>query len=264
MSEKVTYGIKNVYYAPITISESGVVTFGTPVALHGASEIALSTVGEPVKVYADNVVYVKFSVNQGYEGDLSVYNIPDTFSQAHLGMSIDNNNVLVEAASATQQDFALLFEFDTDTAKTKRTALYNVSASRPEINGATKEDTIDPQPFAVPIVASPATDSGYVKASIVGDSNDATWASWFSSVYTPAAATQYRVSVKIQVGTTAIANALVVCGGKIGTTDSTGYAYFMLPNGTYDILVSATGHTAKADTVTVTSAAISKTVTLVA
>lgn len=262
--EKVLFGIKNVHYAPITVSESGTVTFGTPVALPGASEIALSTVGDPVKVYADNVVYVKFSVNQGYEGDLSVYAIPDAFSQAHLGMTIDPNGVLVEAASATQQDFALMYEFDTETTKTKRTVLYCVSASRPEINGATKENSIDPQPFAVPIVASPALDTEYVKASIVGDSNDATWASWFSSVYTPAASTQYRASVKVQVGTTPIANALVVCGDKIGRTDSTGFAYFMLPNGTYDILVSATGHTAKADTVTVSSAAVSKTVTLVA
>lgn len=266
MGEKITYGIKNVHYAKISVSEAGAVTFGTPVALPGASEIALSTVGDPVKVYADNIVYVKFHVNQGYEGDLSVFNIPDAFSKDHLGMLLDSNGVLVESASATQDDFALLFEFDTDIAKTKRTVLYSVSAGRPELNSATKEDTIDPQPFAIPLTASPAPDTEYVKASVVGDSGDAAWSSWFSSVYTPASSAQYLVTVTITDDATptpaAIAEALVVCGGKFAKTDSTGKAYFMLPNGTYDILVSADGYTADTDSVTVSSAAATKTVAL--
>lgn len=264
--EKVTYGIKNVHYAKITRSESGVVTFGPPVALPGASEIALSTVGDPVKVYADNIVYVKFHVNQGYDGNLSIFNIPDAFSKDHLGMTLDSNGVLVEVASADQADFALLYEFDTDTAKTKRTVLYSVSAGRPEINSATKEETVDPQPNSIPITASPASDTEYVKASVVGDASDDAWASWFDSVYTSAAGTQYLVTVTVTDDATptpaAIADALVVCGGKFARTDSAGEATFMLPNGTYDVLVSADGYVADTDSVTVSSAAASKTVAL--
>lgn len=264
MSEKVTFGIKNVYYAKISVSESGAVTFGTPIPLPGASEIALSTVGDPVKVYADNIVYVKFHVNQGYDGNLSIFNIPDAFSKDHLGMLLDANGVLVEAASADQADFALLFEFDTDTTKTKRTVLYSVSAGRTEINSATKEDTVDPQPNSIPITASPAGDTEYVKASIVGDANDPAWANWFLSVYTPSESTQYQVAITVTDGTDPIAEALVVCGGKFAKTDSTGKAYFMLPNGTYDVLLSADGYTAKTDSITVASATVSQSVTMVA
>lgn len=264
--EKVTYGIKNVHYAKISVSESGVVTFGTPVPLPGASEIALSTVGDPVKVFADNVVYVKFHVNQGYEGDLSIYSIPDAFAKDHLGMIQDSNGVLVEVASATQEDFALMYEFDTDTTKTKRTLLYNVSAARPQISGKTKEESIDPEPDSIPITASPASDTEYVKASIVGDSNDATWAAWFASVYTPAATTQYLVTVTVTDDATptpaAIADALVVCGGKFARTNAAGKAFFMQPNGDYDIMISAEDFVAEVDSVTVSSAAATKTVQL--
>lgn len=185
MAEKITYGIKNVYAAKITIT-NGAITFGTPAALPGASEITLSTAGEDVRIYADNVVYYKTGVNQGYTGTLSLYAIPDTFYTDYLGYIKDDNDVLVEAADGAKADFALLFEFDTDTAKTKRTVLYNVTASRPEISSSTKEDKIDPQPFAIPITASPAIDTGYVKASIVGDEDDETWAGWFTAVYTTA------------------------------------------------------------------------------
>lgn len=185
MSEKITYGIKNVYAAKIT-NTSGTITYGTPSALPGARELTLSTVGEDVKIYADNVVYFKTGVNQGYTGTLSLYAIPDAFYTDYLGYIKDTNDVLVESATASKADFALIFEFETDTDETKRSVLYNVTASRPEISNTTKEDTIDPQPFEIPIVASPAIDTGYVKASIVGDSDDTTWAGWLAAVYTPA------------------------------------------------------------------------------
>jgi phi13 family phage major tail protein len=263
MSEKVTFGIKNVYYAPKTVSEGGVVSYGTPVRLPGASEISLPTVGDPVKVYADNVVYVKFNVNQGYEGNLSIYNIPESFSKDILGMTTDGNGVLVENASAVQKDFALMFEFDTDTAKTKRSVLYNVSAGRPDQNGKTKEESIDPEAYSIPIAATPLEGTEWVKASIVGDSTNTTWANWFSSVYTPDEDDQYQVEVLVSTGSAGIKDALVVCGGKIGMTNASGKAYFMLPAGTYDILVSASGYVADVDTVTVVDANVEKTITMV-
>ena len=263
MSEKVTFGIKNVYYAVKTVSELGAVSYGTPVRLPGASEISLPTVGDPVKVYADNVVYVKFNVNQGYEGNLSIYNIPESFSKDILGMSTDGNGVLVENASAVQKDFALLFEFDTDTAKTKRNVLYNVSAGRPDQNGKTKEESIDPEAYSIPIAATPLEGTEWVKASVVGDSTNATWTNWFSSVYTPDEDDQYQVEVLVSTGSAGIPNALVVCGGKIAMTNSAGKAYFMLPAGTYDVLISVSGYVADTDSVTVVDANVTKTVTMV-
>lgn len=256
--EKITYGIRNVYVSEVSVSEAGAVTYGTPTALPGATEIALPPVGDAVKKYADNVVYVKMNVNQGYDGTLSIFNIPDWFARDYLGMTLDSNGVLVENSTGTKKDFALIFEFITDTAKTKRNVLYNCTAGRADIASATTEEGADPQPFSVPIVAAPAYDNQNVKASIVGDSNDATWSGWLSSVYTPAAATQYQVAVTVTKTAVAQVDALVVCGGKFAKTDALGKAYFMLPNGTYDVMVSATGCTAMVSTVTVSSANTTK------
>lgn len=259
MAEKITYGIKNVFAAKKTVSDLGVVTFGTPTALPGATEISLPPVGENKKVYADNVVYTTVATNQGYDGNLSIYNIPDWFSTEYLGMTVDDNGVLIENASGTKSDFALIFEFATDTASTKRNVMYNCTAGRTDLNGATKEDTVDPQAFSVPIVTSPLEGTEYVKASKVGDSTDATWASWLSSVYVPAATAQFKVTVVV----TDVIGALVVCGGKFAHTNASGNAYFMLPAGTYDIMVSATDKVAQVSTVTVASADVSETITLV-
>lgn len=181
-TEKLTYGIKNVYAAKITNTD-GVITYGTPKAITGATEITLSAAGEEVKIHADDAVYFVTSVNGGYTGNLNTYTLPDWFYTDFLGYIADANGVLVESEGAPKADFALIFEFATESAKTKRNVLYNVSASRPEVSSKTKENTIDPQPLSVPLTASPAIDTGYIKASIVGDSTDTTWAGWLSEVY---------------------------------------------------------------------------------
>ena len=85
MNEKITYGIKNVKYAKKTIAEDGSVTFATPVAIPGAYEIALPTVGETAKVYADNITYVKIPSNQGYDGNFGCYGLPESFLTDILG-----------------------------------------------------------------------------------------------------------------------------------------------------------------------------------
>lgn len=181
--DKITYGIQNVYYAKATEDENGALTYGEPVALKGATEITLSTVGDPVKVYADDTMYYNESVNQGYEGNLNIYAIPESFYKDILGMATDENGVLVEKSTDKGAPFALMFEFLTDSADTKRTVMYNCTAARPEISESTKEETVDPEAFSIPITCSPRKDNYKVKASIVGNSSDATWSGWFTEVY---------------------------------------------------------------------------------
>lgn len=258
MNEKITYGIKNVYAAKLIRAESGKVSFEVPKLLSGTSEMSLSAVGEPVKVYADNIVYVKMGVNQGYAGNLSIYHIPDWFYKEHLGYTIDANGVLIEDAAGVMNEFALLFEFNTETKLTKRSVLYNCTAARSELGSKTKQETIEANLFSVPIVASPATDTGYVKASITGDESDATWGSWFDSVYIPNIAPQYSVDIIV----TGTSYALVVFDEKMGYTDEDGHVRFMAPAGTYQIYVYSPGSTPKIDSVTVSTEAVKKTIEL--
>lgn len=184
--EKITYGIKNLMYAKKTVGENGQVSFAKPVAIPGAYEISLPTVGDTTKVYADNITYAKIPANQGYDGSFGCYGLPETFQKDILGYEEDANGVLVEKAGAVCSEFALLGEFNTDTEKTKKWVLYNCSAKRPEFGGETKQENITAKQVSVPIAASPleGTDE-LIKATIVGDKDNTVWANWFNNVYMP-------------------------------------------------------------------------------
>ena len=177
---KVKFGLKNVHYAPVTFSD-GVPSFATPVAIPGAVSLSLSINGEPENFYADDGVFFVINNNMGYEGDLEVALIPENFRTGPLGEVLDANNVLVEQADRQLSPFALLFEFDGDQ-KHIRHVLYNCTASRPSVEGATKEDTIEVKTETLNIKAAPLPD-GVVKAR-TGDNTDSTvYESWYGSVY---------------------------------------------------------------------------------
>ena len=59
--------------------KSGAVTFGTPVAMPGAVSLSLEPNGEPSNFYADGYAYYTISNNMGYEGDLELAMVPESF-----------------------------------------------------------------------------------------------------------------------------------------------------------------------------------------
>ena len=194
---KVKFGLKNVHYAPLTFSD-GVPSFATPVAIPGAVSLSLSINGEPENFYADNGVYFVINNNMGYEGDLEVALIPESFRTGPLGEVLDANNVLVEKADRQLSPFALLFEFDGDQ-KHIRHVLYNCTASRPSVESATKEDTIEVKTETLNIKAAPLPD-GVIKAK-TGDNTDSTvYEGWYGSVYVAQASSNIAKLSALSVG----------------------------------------------------------------
>jgi phi13 family phage major tail protein len=177
---KVKYGLKNTYYAVIT-EAGGVVAYATPKRVPGAVNIALKPAGEKVKFPADDIEdYFGENVNNGYDGDLEMALIPDDFRIDVLGETRDANNAIIENAEATVKRFALLFEFDGDANKTRH-VLYNVLASRPDIEGTTRSNTKEPKSEKLSIEARPAVDTSDVKAKVLqGESG---YDTFFSAVY---------------------------------------------------------------------------------
>ena len=182
-NNKVKYNLKNAHYAMLHIAQDGTVSYDTPVAIPGAVSISLDANGEPENFYADGIAYYVINNNMGYDGDLELAMIPESFRVDALNETLDDNKVLIENANTELNSFALLFEFDGDV-KHIRHVLYNCSASRPGIEGKTNEESREVQTETLTIKATPLA-SGVVKAK-TGNTTDATvYQNWYQSVYMP-------------------------------------------------------------------------------
>ena len=183
---KVKYNLKNAHYAMLSIGENGAVSYGTPTAMPGSVSISLDANGEPENFYADGEAYYVINNNMGYNGDLELAMIPESFRTDALKEELDDKGVLIENAQVELAAFALLFEFDGDQRHIRH-VLYNCSASRPGIEGKTNEESRDVQTEKLTIKAAPLA-NGMVKAK-TGDTTDATvYNDWYKAVYMPAAA----------------------------------------------------------------------------
>ena len=188
MNNKVKFNICNCHYALQRVAEDGEMTFDKPVAMPGAVSLALDPNGEPESFYADGIEYYIIANNMGYDGDLELALIPESFRTDVLKEEADGNEVLVENANSETGAFALLFEFDGDVRKIRH-VLYNCSASRPKIEGKTNEESREVQTETLTVKATPLAD-GMVKAK-TGDSTDETvYNDWYKAVYMPTAAAE--------------------------------------------------------------------------
>jgi phi13 family phage major tail protein len=151
----------------------------------GAVSISLDPTGEPESFYADGIEYYVINNNQGYDGDLELAMIPESFQTDILKEEADANNVLVENANSETGSFALLFEFDGDIRKIRH-VMYNCSASRPTIESKTNEEDKEVQTETLTIKARPLA-SGYVKAKTGDSTTDTVYNNWYKSVYEPTA-----------------------------------------------------------------------------
>lgn len=180
---KVKFGLKNVYYALLTIEENEA-TFGTPVRIPGAVNLTMDAQGEPSTFYADDMAYYVTAANDGYSGTLEIALIPDSFRTDVLKESLDETaKVLTENVSAEAAPFALLFEFSGDQ-KATRHVLYNCSATRPSLSGATTTNTKEPTTESLTITATPLP-NGNIRAKTTADTPATQYNAWYTSVWQP-------------------------------------------------------------------------------
>lgn len=179
---KVLYGIRKVYVAKLT-EEEGVITYGTPFAVEGATGFSPEPQGDEVTFYADDKIYFRKENNNGYQGDLTLAVTPEAFLTEILGRMKDSNDVVIEASDAKSVRFALMFEAEGDP-KNRRYVFWDCTAGRPNREFATTEDSIEVGTESVQITIVPrSTDNaigGYVEKT---DDNAEVYDGWFSEVY---------------------------------------------------------------------------------
>ncbi len=189
---KVKFNLRNVHYALVKTNTAEGMTFDTPVAIEGAVSISFSPSGDLSNFFADGYAYYTISNNAGYEGDLELALIPESFLVDVLKEELDNNNVLIEKSNVETQNFALLFEFDGDVKKIRH-VMYCCSATRPDVSSATKEENVEVKTETLTISATPSA-CELVKAKTGDNVTDFAYQNWYKNVYIPDTTTSNEVS----------------------------------------------------------------------
>lgn len=183
---KVEFGLRNCYYAVVTVDESGKITYGAPKKLPGAVSITFDKSGDLIRFKADDIDYYTNTNNQGYEGTLTLARVPEDFRTEVLKEKKTEKGVLVENSDAQTANIALMFEFQGDV-KATRHLLYYCSVNRPSVGSKTK-DSGDPNTTELAMVASPRPSDNLVKASTSAGVDEETYNSWYTKVYEEAGA----------------------------------------------------------------------------
>lgn len=186
MPNKVKYNLKNVHYAlKVPGDGEALPTFETPVPIPGAVSISLASQGSTTPFYADGMIYYNTSSNNGYQGDLVIALIPDSFAKDVLKEVEDQTaKTLSEYSDVQPVEFALLFEFDGDV-KATRHVLYNCKATRPAINGQTSTENIEPQTDTLSLAATPLPNY-LIKTRTTDSTPKETYDNWYKTVFLPA------------------------------------------------------------------------------
>lgn len=182
MANKVQFGLKNVHYAIQTISSTGVVSYGTPVAVNGAVALTLDPNASVTPFYADNMVYYNAVANNGYTGSIELAKVPDGMLSDIWGIAQNNDNVIVESNNVEPKVFALMYQIDGD-ANDECYVLYNVTANKPAIGSQTTGETKEPQTRSCDLSAVAGAD-GKIMARTTDTTTTAVKTAWFSAVYT--------------------------------------------------------------------------------
>ena len=266
MDNIVNWGLVASAWAPITVDANGNDVYGTVRKFKGARSIQWTPSGDLVNVYADGTTIFTGKNNDGYTGTMEFTVLEEEFAKYALGELVDANGLQYEPQEAQVNRFALLWEWEGDVNRARH-CMFNVTANRPDLSVSTKGDggSKSAQYQTLNLVAIPRANDENVRTRTRSTTDATVYANWFNSVPVIAASGDKMVTITITDGTDPVAGANVMLGdGSMAATNSEGKAVFTKAAGTYDVFVSASGCTAGTDSVTVSSAAVTKTIALTA
>ena len=186
-TNKVKFGLSMMAYAVATANNDGTYDYATPVMFPGAKNLSLEKQGELTKYWFDDVAYYVTDSDQGFDGELEVAKVIDSFNTDILGHWDDDSGVTYDNTRASSQHFALLYQTKGD-AHARRHVIYDCVAGTPSINAATIEDgENEPQTETLPITASSVYDTVHQKYISKGSCSPtaSAWGTWYDAVHCP-------------------------------------------------------------------------------
>ena len=163
-NNKVKFGLSNVHIAKI-IEADGEITYDTPFPMPGAVALSAEPEGDTTPFYADNIKYYIAVANNGYSGDLEIAMTQQEFLTQILGQSVDSNGAVFESSDDVNARFALMGEIEGD-AKKRRFIYYDCTATRPNAEMNTVEESKEPQTDTISITMAPRSTDKAIKAVI--------------------------------------------------------------------------------------------------
>lgn len=185
-------GLKNLYYATITDGATGEI-YGTPTKLAKAITADIAVESNEAALYADDGADVILKEFKQGTITLNMNELPKTAAVALLGMTVDENGVLVACAENSSKPVAIGFQSPSATGGDKYYWIYRCTFSVPNDSLKTKGDGIE---FATPTITGTfvrrekldyksehpwkaevkAGETGVTATTITG---------WFTTVYEP-------------------------------------------------------------------------------
>lgn len=174
MSNEISYGLSNLYYA-IKFGSS----YAVPKPVPGAVKINLNP-EEYVLTFTglDCIPKDTHSIVYGYKGSVVIAGLPADFYKDIYGYTPSASGGLIEKVSASAVESALLFE--TDGVPASRHCYYSCRFGAHEFAAETKTQTVSVSTVTIPVVIRAGT-NGSLK-HILPKNNSAAYQNWFKAV----------------------------------------------------------------------------------
>lgn len=158
---KIIHGNKNFGYAPINVSESGEMSFGSPVMLKGMVSSNIEVEQDTTNIYADDGTYCMVKGAKIRSAEIGLRYIDKEYAQ-FLGYKLNASGMLTDTGYFPNHCiFFETSEEDCDTGISTRTLhyLYNVMASAPTVETSTDEEEVEAVELSIEYSSS---ESGFV------------------------------------------------------------------------------------------------------
>lgn len=174
MSNEISYGLSNLYYA-IKFGSS----YATPKPLPGAVKINLTPEEHVLRFTGlDCIPRDKVSIVYGYKGSVVIAGLPANFYKDIYGYEPSSSGGIIEKVSSSIVESAILFETDGDPVS--RHCYYSCRFGAHEFAAETKSKSISVSTITIPLTIR--ADNQKNLKHILPKTNSAAYQNWFKAV----------------------------------------------------------------------------------